>query len=156
VSTNFGSTWTAANSPIRDWSALACSADGSVIIALGDGLFVSRDSGATWTPSSLSPPYGSSLACSADGKGMVAEDSHGVHLPTNSGTVWVVTSSPKFGPVAMSADGSRLAIAASLTPRPAVNISTNFGLTGTPVYPTTETMYPWFIATSADGATLIM
>jgi photosystem II stability/assembly factor-like uncharacterized protein len=169
VSTNFGSTWTSANSPTNYWNAVACSADGSVIIASGIGpsVYVSRDSGATWPPGAFSPSvrWISSVACSADGKRMVVASAayavgyavtNAVYISTNSGVDWVWTSAPKGGrllpQVTMSADGSRLAVATGTS---SIETSTNFGLTWTPAYPTAESMYHEFVATSGEGASLI-
>jgi hypothetical protein len=89
---------------------------------------------------------------------MVAAYYFAVYISTNSGADWVRTSAPNDAPnggqvVAMSADGSRLAIASGTA---SVNTSTNFGFTWTTAFPTTEPMYHRFVATSGDGATLMV
>jgi len=165
VSTNFGSTWTLTNLAANNsWSAVACSADGSVIIVGGyaqdQGLYVSQDSGVTWRLAfSLGVYYWNSLACSSDGTRMVAvsnswyDNTNSVYISTNSGADWVhLTGSPGAGPVTMSADGSRLAIATGAT----VDVSTNFGLTWTSRYPTSEPAHHRFVTTSGEGGTLIV
>ena len=141
TSTNFGSTWTLTGAPPAYWGSVACSADGSVITASGYAhnngiLYVSTNFGTGWTPVfSPSNQWWGSVACSADGKTMAAVGGVGgtsaVYISTDYGAEWTPTGATNGGWLAMSADGSRLAI----TTRFSVDVSTNFGLTWTATYP---------------------
>lgn len=82
TTTNLGSTWTRTSTPISNWGAVACSADGTKLAAAVGGLFGSRenpgpiytsiDSGATWTSNSVPIANWSSIASSSDGSKLVA------------------------------------------------------------------------------------
>src|SRR5579859_3158420 len=71
-------TLTSANTNLI-WNSIACSADGSQLIAGEEqgGVYLSADSGSTWTlsipPGTNSTPI--SVACSADGHWLAALDS---------------------------------------------------------------------------------
>ena len=83
-----------------------------------------------------------------------------VYISTNSGADWVLTgtlplpfNAGRPGQIAMTADGSRLAIA---THTMSIDISTNFGLGWSTAYPSSEPMYHQFVATSGEGSALIV
>src|ERR1039458_2299813 len=80
ASTNSGATWTQTSAPINEWVSVACSADGTKLVAVGDGflfninpIFTSTDSGVTWTPFLLlNRKSWTGVASSADGTEVVA------------------------------------------------------------------------------------
>jgi hypothetical protein len=78
ISTNSGSTWTSTTMPNQNWSSVACSADGTKIVAAaapygGTGpLYTSTNSGASWTSNSVPNQQWTFVASSADGNKLVA------------------------------------------------------------------------------------
>jgi photosystem II stability/assembly factor-like uncharacterized protein len=133
ISTDAGATWTATSSPHAYWRAVACSADGSKLVAASYGrvltdpgaigaVFTSTDSGATWTMTSAPNNSWSSVACSADGSKLIAaaylySDGSGdgrVYASNDAGNTWTAMTAPEanWGCLASSADGTRLAAAA--------------------------------------------
>jgi Carboxypeptidase regulatory-like domain len=132
VSTNFGVTWRTNSAPPNWWSAVACSADGTKMVAsaLGTdddpssaGIYTSTDSGATWQQRTSYPIVGTeglyssagTLASSADGTKLVLAvgGMNGIYLSSDSGATWQrpttqnVTTNGILG-VASSADGTKL------------------------------------------------
>jgi photosystem II stability/assembly factor-like uncharacterized protein len=158
LSADGGNTWTPANAPNIMWFSVACSADGTTILAgassLGPSVYVSTNSGATWNPTSLPSAAYACTACSADGTRMIAGSFSpgGVFTSTDTGATWTraaLTNLDYFA-VASSADGSKLAAAAHGGP---IYRSLDSGLTWTP----TDAPYTnWYaIASSADGNALV-
>jgi hypothetical protein len=88
VTTNVGSSWT--QFP-NIGNSVACSADGSQLIALGDASEVvdrSTNGGSSWFPSFYYGDEGfSSLTSSGDGTRLSA-CKEGIYVSTNSGTTW--------------------------------------------------------------------
>jgi len=169
TSTNFGNTWSLTGAPFGYYNSVACSADGSTIIASlgnGAGLYVSTNFGVAWRLAFSSSNWWSSVACSSDGRSMAATSYYpgaypgAVYISTNAGADWTLTSAPNggwqhvqwSGALAMSGDGSRLAVATS-----SVEVSTNFGLTWTATYSSGPPMGAplFFVASSGAGTTLI-
>ena len=86
TSTNSGASWTPTTAPTQYWTAVASSADGTRLMAVGGGwryawgggwvpgesIYLSTDSGATWTPAGGPRGNWTALACSADGSNIVA------------------------------------------------------------------------------------
>lgn len=152
VSTNGGIGWAKTNS-MMGLSAVACSADGRKIAALGDSIFYSTNCGSNWTQASSLNNYWTAIAVSADGAGVAASRRYdGMYVSTNSGGLWSQRSSPTYSWVslAMSADGRRLAAVDS----------------GKGVYTSTDFAASWVsnalpaavwcsVASSADGKRLI-
>jgi hypothetical protein len=137
VQTAVAQTWTQASAPVTNCLSIACSADGSKVIAGGvGGIWISSDSGNTWsqTPTyTWDPP---SLAVSADGTHLAVfanlANSLGtgpIFISTNAGLTWttnnVSTGSPSWVATFFSADGSQLT---ALTDR-ARFTTTNGGMT---------------------------
>ena len=60
--------------PARTWAALACSADGTTLAAVGagDAIYISTNPGATWTPTAVPTGNWSSVTSCADGTKLVA------------------------------------------------------------------------------------
>ena len=164
TSTNFGATWISNSVPVEPWYRIACSADGSRLVALGGGvedvspIFVSTDSGNTWTPANAPVTNWVSVAASANGSNWVAaveqsEPRSGtIYTSTDGGFNWtLMTNAPnvEWISVACSADGSKIAAANPLGP---LYTSTNAGLTWISNSAPNE---GWeSIASSADGRIL--
>jgi photosystem II stability/assembly factor-like uncharacterized protein len=139
ISTNAGNTWTTEESaPFSECSSIACSANGSNLIAgtYGDGnVYTSTNSGASWTLATnvgVNPSQWVSVASSADGTILTAMGTS-VYVSTNGGDNWTLsTSAPQDSTnsafVASSADG-RLLAASPVSPYDGVYVSTNFGVT---------------------------
>lgn len=132
VSNDGGTTWaekTVGGGPTH-WNDIAMSADGKTVIALDaskNALYVSKDSGNTWalnTGSGLSAVmYWDHAAMSADGSVILASDYSykNVYVSTDGGLTWKQYNdlAEYYGsagssevPVAMSADGKTLYVAA--------------------------------------------
>jgi photosystem II stability/assembly factor-like uncharacterized protein len=85
-STDFGATWSKTGSPVTNWTAVACSADGSKLVAAdgSGGIHLSRDGGATWVGSlvPVSRVTWSVVASSADGGRLAAtgQNAGGIYL----------------------------------------------------------------------------
>jgi len=113
TSMNGGITWDTNNStPSKQWTCVASSADGQVLVAGGQNtsLYVSTNSGALWTQSSSIIGQWLSVAASANGRVLLGGN-HGTDLAisTNFGATWGVSAFPGYwGPVVVSSDGSRL------------------------------------------------
>jgi hypothetical protein len=172
VSTNSGTTWWMANAPIHtyysgDWSCVACSADGSRLIASGADTYTSTNLGATWTEAIMPTPTNigpwAIVGSSANGNQLVAAaqpqyttppDQYfvgGIYVSTNAGATWTQTSLPNSGywfSVAFSADGNRLAAVGV-----ALYFSTNSGATWRT---NNVSWYPGCAASSADGTQLVV
>src|ERR1051326_7650420 len=170
ISTDSGVTWMQTSLPTTNfWVWVACSADGSALIAApggADALYVSTNGGAAWaaTATSLSDNW-ASVACSANGTRIAAAGytSGGVariYLSTDSGATWTNAGAPQEGtlgwPLACSADGFTLVsigynAAASL---PMIYRSTTFGTTWSDTQ--APNVYEWeAVACSADAAKII-
>lgn len=104
-------TWTQTAAPSNHWTSVACSADGSTLLAastLGDGqspggdgrLYVSTNAGANWTPTTAPTQHWASAALSADGAKLLCGaqlwyyPEGGVWTSTNSGSDWVASAAP--------------------------------------------------------------
>ena len=124
------------NLPTSNWGPIACSADGTKVVALalvnGNNQFVysSSNSGASWVSNSISgQPFGGA-ACSADGGKLFVVFNGNVYLSTNYGRTWVARApAGRSYSIACSADGSKL-FTVDLTSTSAVYdvyLSTNSG-----------------------------
>jgi DNA-binding beta-propeller fold protein YncE len=172
ISTNSGAAWAlAAGAPTNGlWETVACSADGSKMIAAGGGgvgsyvfpIYTSSDTGATWVSNNAPVANWQSVASSADGTKLVAADYRDqvIYTSTNSGAVWTrATNAPKTGwfSVALSADGTKLAAVAFGSTK--IYTSTDFGVTwitnNVPAGPQGIQSFWSSIASSADGSKLI-
>ncbi len=164
-STNSGATWNPTLSPLANWTAVACSADGmrvagSSAIRRGSpsGIITSPDGGATWN--STTPPLDAflALASSADGSKLVGADltASAIYISADGGNSWAPHSPPlqAFTALASSVDGTRLVVTSQGTGSGgSIFISTNSGLNWAP---TTAPVTNWVgIASSADGRTLL-
>jgi hypothetical protein len=137
ISTNAGSTWTTNSAPFSGCSSIACSANGSNLIAgtySSGNVYISTNLGASWTLATnvgINPAQWVSVASSADGTILTAMGTS-VYVSTNGGAKWTLsTSAPQSTNaafVASSADG-RLLAASPVGPYDGVYISTNCGVT---------------------------
>ncbi len=163
VSLNAGATWQQSTAPTEYWDCVACSSDGSVIVAAsygspGAGIYTSRDFGATWTSNSVPSEYWSGVACSSDGTKIVAAASTGqiyTFAPGPGGEIkapiWtpLTIASYAWDTIAGSFDGAKLVAAASSGE---ILSSTNAGLSWTPTAAPTR---KWLsLASSSDGGRL--
>jgi photosystem II stability/assembly factor-like uncharacterized protein len=145
-----GVTWTPRET-VRHWTSAAMSADGSIIVACGDGtVHRSTDYGVSWSQPA-SPPACTSVAISADGQKMVAVRGGGrIHTSTDAGVTWVARDTTRpWARVASSSDGTRLVATAF---NDGIFTSNNSGQTWT----AREIGKAWAdVASSADGSRLI-
>jgi hypothetical protein len=146
VSTNAGATWLQTSAPTNDWwASIACSADGSKLIAAARSIYTSTNSGVTWTSNNVPPSPWTSVASSADGSKLVAvSETIPIYISTNSGATWMSNNVPNnvWTSVASSADGAKLVAAAGFdlanpgiytsysTPSPVLNITAPTGNVG--------------------------
>ena len=156
--------WTQTSAPLRSWTAVASSADGTKLVAVANDLpagavYLSTDSGATWTPASAPSGAWSCVASSADGNKLVIAgyDSPAgpVYLSTDSGTTWTPAGISGHGwkAVAASTDGSMLVLIADDFPAGPVFTSTDSGVSWTPAG---VSGHGWTsVACSADGTQLL-
>jgi photosystem II stability/assembly factor-like uncharacterized protein len=126
-----GLTWKT-NQPGINWSSLACSADGGLLIAGGFyNVHTSTNSGDNWETHEV-PSSGTSSAvgCSSDGSRLIAASAAGFVLTsTNAGKNWRTNDLPswRWAAVASSADGTKLAVAASAVGSPGGIFTTTNG-----------------------------
>lgn len=115
-------TWTERDHDMGDFDAVASSADGTKLAALGDDtIYLSADSGVTWTEHSIDNYTSESIIMSADGTRIVALLHGGgagenyLYVSTDFGTTWVKHQVPIYRPnfIAGSADTTRLLVAFS-------------------------------------------
>jgi len=154
TSSNSGASWTPTTAPRNYWHSVACSADGTKVVAVGEQIYTSSDSGATWTPTSAPSNSWYCVASSADGTKLVAACSDGaIYTSSNSGATWTPTSAPTryWYSVASSADGTKLV---AVSDGSFFYISTNSGATWTPAgAPAASSWYA--VASSADGSNIV-
>src|SRR5262245_12285415 len=81
----FAQTWTLTSAPSYSWNSIACSADGTRLVAVADNgpIYGSVDSGDIWTPTAAPSNDWAAVACSADGTRIVAAAGH-----HSSGAIW--------------------------------------------------------------------
>src|SRR5882724_6962882 len=107
--------WTMTSAPVTNWQAVACSADGSKIVAAVNGapIYISTNSGGSWLASTAPATNWASVASSADGSKLFAGATAGrflgglIYCSTNSGASWAATTAEvqPWLSVACSADG---------------------------------------------------
>jgi hypothetical protein len=170
VPTAVAQDWVMTTAPTNIWSSIACSADGTKLVAATGSpqiqagfIFTSSDGGATWMPAEPFAVW-QSVASSADGTKLVAVSftdgdlltpGH-VYTSTNAGASWALTSAAQanWQSVACSADGVKLAAAGYFSPQgDFIYTSTNSGASWTQ---TTAPDTNWTsVASSADGTKLV-
>ena len=127
--------WLPVNLPSGSWASIACSSNGTVVVAAENNsgnIYVSRDAGTTWT---LTPASGNFVCSSASGLLLSTLNRYNgtVFYSTNSGSNWVSSSFPNrpWNDISPTAGGSFFAVSSgsppSATPllvQSAVNFST--------------------------------
>jgi photosystem II stability/assembly factor-like uncharacterized protein len=178
---NFGlaQSWTATGPPAWPWKSVACSADGTKLIAAGylwapdisdsgipGRIFTSSDSGLTWKQANPPLNYWSSVASSADGTRLVAAalgcytGDGRIYTSSDSGGTWAQTSAPSnnWASVASSADGEKLVAAAggaSDWPFGPVPIYTSKDSGATWVPTSSPSIFWASVGSSSNGAKLV-
>lgn len=165
----FTQTWTQTTAPTNLWSAVACSADGTKVIAASGissygntpngSIYISTNSGGSWMQTMAPSNRWSSVASSADGTRLIAvaggyPTKGPVYTSPDGGTTWISNKVPSlsWNSVASSADGSRLI---AITTLGQLFISTNFGANWSSNAAPGISIDPAIIvASSADGMTL--
>ena len=110
--------WVPTSAPTNNWQSIACSADGTRVVAVAGGfssagpIVISTNSGASWFQSAGAPSKNwTSVASSADGTKLAAVIyGGGIYTSTNSGNTWKSNSVPvsNWRCIAASGDGSKL------------------------------------------------
>jgi hypothetical protein len=157
--------WLATDSPFyMPWTSVACSADGSHLIAgsntygvdhveIRGSVWTSPDSGATWQFQNLPPGDWFCVSSSADGSRLVGMGGGLAYTSEDSGTNWTKASVPvrTWTALASSADGTKLVAVASDLKQ--IFMSSDAGVTwtngGAPRADWTS------VASSADGSKLV-
>jgi hypothetical protein len=155
MSTNSGATWISNSLSLQTWSCVASSADGTKLAAADGGtggrIYLSTNAGDTWAASGAPGQSWNSVAMSADGSNLLAAtSSRAVYTSSDSGTTWISNSLPAGNAVASSADGTKLAVAGSMSG--AIYTSINSGIAWASNY--TGASFFACLASSADGSKL--
>jgi hypothetical protein len=157
-------TWTPTSVPTNYWSSIACSADGSKLVAVAGSnpfyttsrispIYISTNYGSTWTPNTTTSNYWMSVASSADGNRLIAVGDGQIYMSTNGGTTWFPSGpSTDWISVASSADGSKLFVLSSSGQS---LFSTNSRSSLPMWFPGTVPNGARAIASSADGTRLV-
>jgi hypothetical protein len=152
-------TWIQTGAQGATWRSIACSSDGTRLIAAGDdGIYGSLDGGLTWL--FLNPTPSVSISCSADGTKIIASGSGGVYTSPDSGATWqqhALTPDDQYY-VASSADGTKLVAVGYGGIFGSIYLSADSGVTWT----TPEGLDDFWqanlwsaVASSADGTNLV-
>ncbi len=158
LSTNSGVTWVQSQAPAGSWAPIACSADGTNLVAANANgtIYTSTNSGATWVERTTPAGKWTQLASSADGSKLIAITSPGYPLvSTNFGVDWFTPTnlSRAWSSVVCSANGNNMALQYSGDDADPW-VSTNCGVTWEPA--TTPINQGGGLATSASGNILFL
>lgn len=142
------------------WAAVASSADGNKLVAIGSYIYTSTNAGTTWTQANV--PMAeyldwTSVASSADGNKLAAYSYSLICTSTNSGATWenltnFITNSRGPQTIACSADGTTMAAAAITR----VHVSTNCGASWQWSDSAPFVGGDYSVATSWDGKTIVV
>ena len=118
TSTNAGALWVSNNAPSFPWNSLACSANGSNLLATASPFLVaSTNAGAVWAPVLNQPGAIYKIACSTNGNLWFAISTNTGQILSafNAGAIWITNTAPRtnWSAIAVSADGLRGAAAAA-------------------------------------------
>jgi len=128
-STDSGVSWSVIlNDAPRGWKSIACSSDGTILVAVSNYIWISTDSGANWSSALNDTTRGwISIACSSDGSKIVAAINSGsIYVSTDSGASWSenLTDTTRYWTgVALTPDGTK-AVAVASNNTPAIYIGT--------------------------------
>jgi hypothetical protein len=164
TSTDGGATWATNTFAGKNWTSVASSADGTILIATantggaGAGIYSSTNSGLTWITNIVPVPAADwqCAAASADGTRLAAGiggNGGAIFTSTNSGASWISNAVPKkiWASLACSADGTRLVAASGIN----VTIFTSTDSGTTWVSNSAPKIDWWAVASSADGDRLV-
>src|SRR4051812_45527772 len=100
--------WMQTTAPSVQWKGLACSRDGTKVVAITGGqnaglfgpdlIYLSSDSGASWAVSSAPSAAWNGVASSLDGSRIIAvagAPARWIYTSTNSGATWVSNNVPR-------------------------------------------------------------
>ncbi|MBI3853866.1 MAG: hypothetical protein HY298_26875 [Verrucomicrobia bacterium] len=160
TSLDHGATWTSNSLPNAYWKAIASSADGVKLVAAAyedennqpGTIYVSTNAGATWMQASVPSNRWSAVTSSADGQKLMALGfDAGIHVSTNGGVSWTLTSAIQGGLwnyAASSADGNKLVATHGGSIYTSLDSGTTWMLNNAPYL-------DWIaVASSADGTRL--
>jgi hypothetical protein len=158
-SSGLAQTWIQTGAPGETWRSIACSSDGTRLIAAGDdGIYGSLDGGLTWL--FLNPTASGSIACSTDGTKIIASGSGSVYTSPDSGATWqqhALTPDDQYY-VACSADGTKLVAVGYGGIFGSIYLSADSGGTWTTPQGSDDFWQANFwsaVASSADGTNLV-
>ena len=152
TSTNSGMTWVSNNVPVASWVSVACSAEGSNIVALAQNGLVcaSTNWGITWATNGMGPVW-SMVAGSQDANKLAAIGGSSVLTSTNAGVTWTTNLlGAAWVSTASSSDCNKL-VAASETGW--IYVSTNSGIFWRPASAPTSRWSS--VAASANGSNFV-
>jgi hypothetical protein len=113
MSTNSGSTWTAAG--LADSSIASFAVSGTNLFAsTNGGVFHSTNNGTTWTSADSGLPNSGIVQLSARGNYIIAKTSVGFFLSTNNGTNWTALSNTGLPPSIINSPAAFIPIGTSL------------------------------------------
>ncbi len=161
TSMDSGSSWNLASVPNLSWYSVACSTNGTKMVALAwqtNVVYTSADSGVTWVSNTIPNNWWYAVASSGDGTKLVAaaESPSGViYTSTNSGAGWVSNSVPNWNwlSVASSSDGNKLTAVGPNAIFTSANAGMNWVSNSIPGDPGN---YCASVASSADGNRLVV
>ena len=118
ISLDGGTTWASHAVPGDNIGAVTYSGDGSTIYAAGANIWSSTDNGVTWVEKTAAGTGGwENIAVSYNGSRLAANTGGTIHLSTDGGTTWTVSTPPllPYGatlqpPIASSSDGMTLLV----------------------------------------------
>ncbi len=157
-----GQTWVPTGAPCTYWSSVACSADGTRLLAASEpygggtgAVYMSSNAGVTWEITGLPTEYWSSVSCSADAKTAIVTAGD-VYVSTNSGSTWAPATGAYGWAAALSADGTKqVVVDLGAVVSGAIYVSTNSGTNWRQV-DSPAANGPWLsAAASADGSTFL-
>lgn len=115
-SANSGTSWSEVSDADREYRAIACDSDGSVVVAVVNSgqIYVSTDSGSTWTARDSSRAW-ISVTVSNDGSIMAAAvDGGQIYVSSDTGATWgAVDSSRDWRDISCSGDGTKMVAVAA-------------------------------------------
>lgn len=114
VSSDLGLSWNKTSAPSLRWNSIACSADGTNLVAGADeGIFISLDTGNTWKKANATPTQ--LVTSSTNGVNMATATKNGIGLSSNAGETWAFYPAPdnksNITAMASTADGALLYVA---------------------------------------------
>jgi photosystem II stability/assembly factor-like uncharacterized protein len=119
-SDNYGISWAQLSQPSRNWSSIACSSTGQVVVAsiqLGSSIYVSLDYGVSWVEAwnGLGAQFWKRVCCSSTGQYLFAcsingtNTTGGIFVSSDFGATWSRTGVPgDWYQICCSYDGSFL------------------------------------------------